>query len=159
MEVYTDADWAGVVDDRKSTSGYCAFVGGNLVTWRSEKQSVVTRSSAQAEYRTMSHGVAEIMWIRNLLGELGFAVSNPMSLYCDNKVAINIVANPILHDRTKHIEVDKHFIREKLVNAEVCTPYVSSEEQLADIFTKGLHHVRHKDLCDKLGMIDIYAPT
>ena len=99
------------------------------------------------------------MWWLGLLGELGFIVSNPMSLYCNNKAAINIAANLVFHDRTKHIEVDKHFIREKLVNGKVCTPYVSSEEQLADIFTKGLHHVWHNDLCDKLGMIDIYAPT
>ncbi|XP_019055514.1 PREDICTED: uncharacterized protein LOC109115705 [Nelumbo nucifera] len=90
VEVYTDADWVGSVDDKKSTSGYCAFVGGNLVTWR------------------------KLLWIKNLLGELGFPLSDHMSLYCDNKAAINISTNLVLHDRTKHIEVDKYFIREKL---------------------------------------------
>ncbi|XP_019053156.1 PREDICTED: uncharacterized protein LOC109114639 [Nelumbo nucifera] len=113
VEVYTNANWVGYVDDKKSTSGYCAFVWGNLVTWRSKKQSVVAKSSAEVEYGAMSHGVAELLWINNLLGELGFPFSDPMSLYCDNKAAINIAANHVLHDRTKHIEVGKHFIREK----------------------------------------------
>ncbi|XP_019054441.1 PREDICTED: uncharacterized protein LOC109115185 [Nelumbo nucifera] len=80
------------MDDRKSISGYCAFVWGNLVTWRSKKQSVVAKSSAEAEYRAISHGVAELLWIKNLLGELGFPFSDPMSLYCDNKAALNIVS-------------------------------------------------------------------
>ena len=108
---YTDTDWAGSVTDRRSTSGYFTFVGGNLVTWRSKKQNVVSRSSAEAEYRGMAHGVCELLWIRRLLTELGFKPEKPMELHCDNKSAIDIAHNPVQHDRTKHVEVDRHFIK------------------------------------------------
>ncbi|KAH9753027.1 protein kinase domain-containing protein [Citrus sinensis] len=105
VEVYTDADWAGSIIDRRSTSGYCTFVGGNLVTWRSKKQSVVARSSAEAEFRAVAYGICELLWLKKLLEELKIIIDVPMKLYCDNKAAINIAHNPIHHDRTKHVEV------------------------------------------------------
>ena len=114
IEVYTDADWAGSTTNRRSTSGYCTFVGGNLVTWRSKKQSVVARNSAKAEFRSLAHGICEAMWIKRLIEDLKISVSLPMKIYCDNKAAISIAHNPVLHNRTKHIEVDKHFIKEKI---------------------------------------------
>ncbi|XP_073117068.1 uncharacterized protein [Elaeis guineensis] len=114
VECYTDADWVGSLDDRRSTSGYCTFVGGNLVTWRNKKQNVVARSTAEAEFRAMAHGVCEILWLRILLLELDLYQSSPLMLYCDNKAAINIANNPVQHDRTKHIEIDRYFIKEKL---------------------------------------------
>jgi hypothetical protein len=98
IEVYTDTDWAGCLDDRKSTSGYCGFVGGNLVSWRSKKQNVVARSTAEAEYRAMAHDVSEGLWLRRLLLELGLFEDKPIMLYCDNKAAINIANNPVQHD-------------------------------------------------------------
>ncbi|KAK2981314.1 hypothetical protein RJ640_007015 [Escallonia rubra] len=101
-------------DHRKSTSGYCTFVWGNLVTWRSKKQSVVARSSAEAEYRAMAHGICEMMWLKRVLEELRRPVTMPMKLYCDNKATINIANNPVQHDRTKHVEIDRHFIKEKI---------------------------------------------
>ncbi|BBH04450.1 BURP domain-containing protein [Prunus dulcis] len=110
---YTDADRAGSITDRRSTSGYCTFVGGNLVTWQSKKQNLVSRSSAEAEYRGMTHGVCKLLWIRRLLTELGFKPGKPMELHCDNKSAIDIAHNPVQHDQTKHVEVDRHFIKEK----------------------------------------------
>jgi hypothetical protein len=106
VECYTDADWAGSVDDRRSTSGYCTFVGGNLVTWRSKKQNVVARSTAKAELRAMAHGVCEVLWLKILLSELGLFQSKPLMLYCDNKAALDIAHNPVHHGRTKHIEID-----------------------------------------------------
>ena len=111
VEGYTDADWAGNLADRKSTSGYFTFVGGNLVTWRSKKQKVVALSSAEAEFRGMAKGLCELLWLRRLLSEIGFAPNSEMNLYCDNKAAIEISQNPIQHDRTKHIEIDRHFIK------------------------------------------------
>ena len=111
---YTDADWAGDREDRKSTSGYFTLVGGNLVTWKSKKQKVVALSSAEAEFRGIAKGVTEILWIRKLLGELGFHQTQANLLYCDNKAAISISENPVQHDRTKHVEIDRHFIKEKL---------------------------------------------
>ncbi|CAM8951770.1 unnamed protein product [Rhodiola kirilowii] len=155
IEVYTDADWAGSASDRRSTSAYCTFVWGNLVTWRSKKQHVVSRSSAEAEYRAMALGICEVMWIRRILEELKIDVEKPMKLFCDNKSAICIANNPVQHDRTKHVEVDRHFIKEKLERGEICMPYVPTSEQLADVLTKGLF----EDFLTKLGMIDIFAPA
>ncbi|KAK8923657.1 hypothetical protein KSP39_PZI019078 [Platanthera zijinensis] len=159
IEVYTDADWAGSIDDRRSTSGYCSLIGGNLVTWRSKKQQVVARSSAEAEFRAMAHGVCEGLWLRSLMSDLGLVEEAPIRLYCDNKAAISIAHNPVQHDRTKHIEVDRHFIKENIEKGVVCTPFVPSERQLADILTKGLHGSNFDRIVIKLGMINISRPT
>ncbi|KAL4562118.1 hypothetical protein LXL04_034312 [Taraxacum kok-saghyz] len=113
VAAFTDADWGGS-DDSRSTSGYCTLVWGNLVTWRSKKQTVVSRSSAEAEYRAIAHGVCELMWIRRVLTELKIPYEEPMVLYCDNTSAISISKNPVHHDRTKHVEIDRNFIKEKL---------------------------------------------
>lgn len=159
IEVFTDADWAGSTMDRRSTSGYCTFVGGNLVTWKSKKQSVVARSSAEAEFRSVAHGVCEVMWIKGILDELQIPSSIPMKVYCDNKAAIAIAHNPVLHERTKHVEVDKHFIKEKLDSGLICMPYISSDDQTADILTKGLHRRQFIRLVNKLSMEDIFKPA
>ncbi|PRQ56213.1 putative RNA-directed DNA polymerase [Rosa chinensis] len=156
---FTDADWAGNITDRRSTSGYFTFVGGNLVTWKSKKQKVVARSSAEAEYRGMAHGVCELLWLRNLLRDLGFKLKSTMQLYCDNKAAIDISQNPVQHDRTKHVEVDRHFIKEKLDAKIISFPFVPTEEQLADVLTKGVSRKAFYDSLSKLGMVDVYEPT
>lgn len=105
----TYADWAGTMFDRKSTSKYFTFVGGNLVTWRSKKQKVVALSSAKAEFKGMSKGLCELLQLKRLLVEIGFAPNTKMNLFCDNKAAIQSSHNPVEHDRTKHIEVDRHY--------------------------------------------------
>jgi len=102
MELYTDVDYAESIIDRKSTSGSCMFLGGNLVTWKSKKQNVVARSSGAAEFRAMAQGVCELLWMRINLNDLKVACEESMILYCDNKSAISIAYNPIQHDRTKH---------------------------------------------------------
>ncbi|CAL8085203.1 unnamed protein product [Prunus armeniaca] len=120
VEAYTDADWAGSVTDRRSTSGYFTFVGGNLVTWRSKKQKVVSRSSAEAKYRGMAQGVCELLWLRRLLRDLGFRPQKSMDLYCDNKAATAIAHNPVQHDRTKHVEVDRYFVKKSYCIGSKC---------------------------------------
>ncbi|RVW26217.1 Retrovirus-related Pol polyprotein from transposon RE1 [Vitis vinifera] len=159
IEVYTDADWAGAVDDRRSTSGYFTFVGGNLVTWKSKKQNVVARSSVEAEFRGMTLGLCEALWLRLLLQDLGYLSRQPIRLFCDNKATCNIAHNPVQHDRTKHVEVDRFFIKEKLDDKIVELSKIRSEDQLADILTKAVSSQVFSKFLNKLGMCDIYAPT
>ncbi|KAJ9675533.1 hypothetical protein PVL29_024456 [Vitis rotundifolia] len=158
-EVYSDADWAGNIIDRRSTSGYCSFVWGNLVTWRSKKQSVVARSSAEAEYRALAQGICEGIWIKRVLNELGQTSSSPILMMCDNQAAISIAKNPVHHDRTKHVEIDRHFITEKVTSETVKLNYVPTKHQTADILTKALPRPNFEDLTCKLGLYDIYSPA
>jgi Reverse transcriptase (RNA-dependent DNA polymerase) len=132
---YSDADWAGTFD-RKSTTGFCAFVGGNLVTRKSKKQNVVARSSVKTEYRAMTSTASELTWIKQVLADLNIKIEEPMKMFCDNQSTRNIATNPVFHEHTKYIEVDCHFIREKIQSKEIETPFVKSEDQLADILTK-----------------------
>nr|GEV39216.1 putative ribonuclease H-like domain-containing protein [Tanacetum cinerariifolium] len=111
IRVYTDADWAGDKGNRRSTSGYFSLVGDNLVTWKSKKQKVVSLSSAEAEFRGISRGLAEVLWIRKLLTEVGFPPKEATQVMCDNEAAIQISENLVQHDRTKHVEIDRHFIK------------------------------------------------
>lgn len=159
IEVFTDADWAGSTTDRKSTTGYCSFVWGNLVTWRSKKQSVVARSSAEAEFRAMSYGICEGIWLQRMFKELKIPSNYTMKVWCDNKAAISIAKNPVHHDRTKHVEIDRHFIKEKIDNNIINLEYTPSQLQRADILTKALLKPTYENLRSNLGMIDIYHPA
>jgi len=159
LEVYTDADWAGSIIDRKSTTGYCSYVWGNLVTWRSKKQQVVARSSAEAKFRALSHGMCEGIWLQRMLKELNLSLDSPIKILCDNKVAISIAKNPVQHGRTKHVEIDRHFTKEKIESKIANLEYTPSSLQTADILTKGLPRNTYENLRSKLGMIDIYHPT
>ena len=136
MEVYTDADWAGSITDRKSTSSYCTFIGGNLVIWRSKKHNVMAISSDEVELKSVAHGICEVMWIKRLLEDLKIQSSLPMKMHCDNKAAIAIAHNLVLHDRTKHMEIDKHFIKEKIEEGAICMSYIPTAEQIVDVLTK-----------------------
>ena len=106
LEVFIDADFGGSMVDRSSTSAYCSFLGGNLVTWKSKKQSDVALSSAEAEFRALLKGICEAIWLRNLLVEIGFPTLGPAQLKCDSKSAIAICLNHVHHDRTKHLGIN-----------------------------------------------------
>ncbi|KAL8248737.1 hypothetical protein R6Q59_005605 [Mikania micrantha] len=138
MTAYSDADWAGCPNSRRSTSGYCVFMGANLISWSSKRQPTISRSSAEAEYRGVANTVAEISWIRNLLVELHVPVRHATIVYCDNLSAVYLADNPVQHQRTKHIELDIHFVREKVRLGTVKVLHVPADYQYADIFTKGL---------------------
>ncbi|XP_026451083.1 uncharacterized protein LOC113351284 [Papaver somniferum] len=147
LRAYTDSDLEGDVTERRSTTGYCMFLGNSLISWLSKKQSVVSRSSAEAEYKTMAHTTAEIVWLRWLLGDMGIYLTESTPIYCDNKAAIHIAHNDVFHKRTKHIEIDCHFVRHHLGKKTITLPYVRSEFKLADLFTKSLpsHRLQFSD--------------
>ena len=159
VEVFSDADWTGDISDRRSTSGYCSYVWGNLVTWRSKKQPVVSRSSAEAEYRALALGICEGMWIQRVLSKLGVSIEKPITMLCDNQAAISIAKNPVHHDRTKRIEIDWHFILEKVEKAIVQLVYIPTRSQTADILTKALPRTNFEELNHKLCMYNIYNPV
>jgi histone deacetylase 1/2 len=155
LDAFCDADWAGNPDDRKSTSSYIVFLGQNLISWSAKKQSVVSKSSTEAEYRSMALVTAELYWLRMLLQDLGISLSSPPTLWCDNVGAISLASNPVFHARTKHIEVDYHFIREKVLNKDILVRYISTHDQIADVFTKGHTTARFMFLRSKLMVIPI----
>lgn len=131
LEAYNDANWTRSVVDRKSTLGYCTILEENLPTWRSKKQAVIVKSSIEVEFKVMTRGICGLLWLKIIPSDLEVKSKGTMKLYWNNKSMSNITHNPIQHDRIKHIDVDWHFVKEKLNSGLICTPYVS-------ILTKGL---------------------
>ncbi|GJW51845.1 retrovirus-related pol polyprotein from transposon TNT 1-94 [Tanacetum coccineum] len=145
-------DWASCPMTRRSTTGYCILLGQSLVSWKSKKQGVVSRSSAGAEYRAMALTCCEVTWLVSLLKDLGLKDLGPVDLKCDNKAAIYIAANLVFHARTKHIEIDSYYVRDQIKKGEVLPSHVSTKLQLADVFTKVLTVDQHNHLLSKLGV-------
>lgn len=129
------------------------------MTWQSKKQNVVARSSAKAKFKAIAHGICEVLWIKQLLEEHKVSSPLPMKVFCDNKVVIVIAHNLVPHDRTKHVEIDKHFIKEKLENGLIVMPYIPTVKQVANILTKRLPKKQFDDLVSKLAMNDIFKPA
>ncbi|KAJ0735667.1 putative RNA-directed DNA polymerase [Helianthus annuus] len=156
LTCYADSDWGKCLSTRKSVTGYCVFLGHNLISWKSKKQSTVSRSSGEAEYRAMCSATCELVWVVNLLSELQVCCKTPVQLFCDSSAAMSIAANPVFHERTKHFELDLYFLREKIASGFVQTVKVDSESQLADLFTKGLGVKMHELFCEKLGLVNLF---
>ena len=137
LTAFSDADWAGDPFDRRSTTSL-VFLGPSPISWSSKKQTTVTRSSTEAEYRALATTAAKVSWLRILFKELRIFLSHVPVLWCDNASAIALSANPMFHSRTKHIEVDYHYVHEKGLHRDLCVRFVSGKDNLADIFTKPL---------------------
>lgn len=153
---YSDADWGTCKDTRKSLTGFCIFLGKDLVAWRCKKQSTVSASSAEAEYRALSSTTRELIWFAQLFQDFSLPLPLPISLMCDNHAAIHISKNAVFHEKTKHIEIDCHIVRERYQRGFLVPTAVSSRAQLADFFTKPHCGPRFHELLSKMGLLDLH---
>ena len=157
INVYTDADFANSRIDRKSITGMCTFLGDNLVSWKSKKQKYVSLSSAESELIALETGVKEALWIKNLFTELNIKIILPITLMSDNKSALSMIHDPIQHELTKHIDMDRNFIKERIEEKTLCTPYIPSEYNCADMFTKGVTKPHLDKFLTKLKVENIHT--
>ncbi|PKU72082.1 putative mitochondrial protein [Dendrobium catenatum] len=154
LSSFSDADWAGDPVSRKSTSGYCSFLGNTLISWTVKKQTTVARSSTESEYRALAALASDIIWLRRILTDFGVPQSSPTDISCDNTSAIAIANNPVFHARTKHIEIDHRFLRDHIRQNTIRIIPISTIDQTADIFTKALSTPRFQLLRNKLTIVE-----
>jgi hypothetical protein len=153
---YSDADHAGDIDDRKSTTGTLFFFGNCPVSWQSQKQRVVALSSCESEYIAAATTACQGVWLGRLLGDLLGSAPLVANLLVDNKSAIQLCKNPVYHDRSKHIDTRYHYIRDCIEDGTVTVEYIGTEDQLADILTKALGRVQFQNLRERIGVINLY---
>lgn len=158
LKAFTDADWGSCKDSRRSTSGFFLFLGPSLIAWKSKKQTTVSHSSAESEYRAMELAVREIVWIVNLLREFTVHQHQPVAFFCDSTAAIHIANNAVFHERTKCLEIDCHIVRERILTGLIKTLHVRTHNQLADVFTKPLYPAIFHTLISKMAFSSIYMP-
>lgn len=158
LSAFTDADWGSCLVTRRSTTGLCIFMGDALICWKSKKQPTVSRSSAEAEYRALAYAASELLWLKQLFRVFEIPVES-VKVFSDNKSAMHLATNPLSHDRSKHVDIDVHFIREHVHSGFLRLIHVRSEHQLADPLTKAIPLPRFKQILSKLGVKDIYLPT
>nr|GEX36220.1 Gag/Pol polyprotein [Tanacetum cinerariifolium]GEY08952.1 Gag/Pol polyprotein [Tanacetum cinerariifolium] len=150
LEAFSDSDWAGDSDDQWSTKGFVIYLGSNLISWTTRKQRTVLRSFTEVEYKALANTFAELTWLQALLNELGIHLSSTPILWCDNLGATYLSANPIFYARTKHMEIDYHFVREKVAQGDLRVQHISTHYQITDIFIKPLPTPRFLFLRSKL---------
>ncbi|GJW79007.1 putative RNA-directed DNA polymerase [Tanacetum coccineum] len=156
LEAFMDADWAKCIVTRKSITGYFIKLNGSLVSWKSKKQNTLSKSTVEAEYKAMAFATSEIIWILKILKDLNWEHFIHVTLFCDGQAAIKIAANPVFHERTKHLEIDLHFVREKILSGVLKTQKIGSADQTADIFSKGLNKVQHGKFVKQMEVFDCF---
>ena len=157
LQAYADADWAACVDTHHSVTGFYVFIGDSLLFWKSKKQATISRSSVESEYRALASVASELTWMESLLKDFGLSVSSA-AVYCNGQAAIHITSNPTYHEGTKHIEVDCHFIQEKVTNGTIRLVHVCTQHQTADLLTKALPSPQFHYLLSKMGVKNIFRP-
>jgi hypothetical protein len=153
LNVYCDADWASDAD-RKSISGYVFVLAGGTVAWSAKKQNTVALSTAEVEYTAATHCAKQVLWYRSLFQELELYVPKTSTIFTDNQAAVSIVHHPEFYSRTKHIDISLHFLRDLVQNGTLDMVYIRTEDNLADLFTKGLPRIVHQDLTYEVGLLE-----
>jgi len=151
---FSDSDWAGNPDDRRSTSGYAFHIGSGVVSWSSKKQPTVSLSSTESEYKALTNATCEAIWLRRILADLEEAQSGSTCINCDNQSAIKLAHNPVYHARTKHVELQYHFVREKIESNEIGLIFCNTKDNVADIFTKPLGKIKFEVFRSQLGIVE-----
>lgn len=154
LKAFSDSDWGGIECGGRSTTAYLLYLGSNIISWRSARQKSVSRSSIEAEYKALANAASEVAWVQNLLLDLGIHSSQPPILYCDNTGATYSCANPVYHSRMKHVALDYHFVREKVMDGSLRVHHINSFDQLADALTKPLTRSPFQRLRSKIGVSD-----
>ena len=154
LTCYSDSDWDGDIDDKKSTSGYAFNIGSRVMSWSSKKQPTVSLSTTKVEYKTLCNATCEAIWLRRILEDVGKKQIKTTILKCDNQSSIKLAHNPIYHARTKHIEIQHHFVREKIQSKEIDLIYCNTTDNVADIFTKPLGKMNFEECRKQLVVIE-----
>ena len=159
IKAFVDLDWGCCLDTQKSITGFCIFLEKSLVSWKTKKQATFSRSSTEAKYRGLASVSSEITWLTHLLQDLQIPHQEPALIYCDNRAAISIASNPTFHERTKHIEIDSHFIRDKIQQGQQKLLTIKSSHQLAHTFTKPLPSSTIHEFMFKMEIRNLHTPS
>jgi hypothetical protein len=155
LSAFSDGDWTGNVDDRRSTDGFAIFLGPNLIIWCAHKQANVSRSSTEAEYKALANDTTEVIWVQSVIAELGINLPRSPCLWCDNLGATYMTVNPRFYGRTKNIEIDFHFVRERVAQRQLEVRFISSADQVADGFIKSLPVSKLDVFCRNLNLVKL----
>ena len=154
LNAFCDADWGGDTIDRKSIGAYIVYLGPNAISWSCKKQSTVARSSTEAEYHTIGSTATELLWLQQVLQELGITIQQPSTIFSDNIGAMCLCANPVFHSRMRHLAIDYHFVRDLVVKNQLKVSHVPSSHQFADLLTKPLSATQHNFLASNIGAVE-----